>query len=621
MPTFNINFVSPASTSRNINFSDDETHLKIDYQHPLVVDVVLQFAPPAQLKIDYVNEVVSETILYNIREVCVDCVFGVNHSTTLEYNNSVWRGVVNETETSWQKGQQTLNEVDTKWKNSLNLSASSKVSWRQGSLAENLINTLWNNGKPLNGVIGSHWSKAISVENAIEDGWNNGKRLNQLLNSHWSKASSVENAIQDGWNNGKRLNQWFIDSWHGSLRITKEYLSKYSKGKALLKQLESPWRSGLNVDSFTFFREVDDPVIPPVVVNHNIYFLCQDDGSRNLYFGRVCSNNVIKTRTFYYMLHSIEVKRILDNKAIRIGSINIKIDQGSFNHDFSFNVLGTESFEALREYSPMLLKVSINNNEWICLVDDPKYARSFAKNSYSVTGVGLIDELNHEKSSVDFDSDMNIIQIAESVLPNDWSLDYLMPDYLVPANSYNFNDKSQIEVLSDIAKSQGGFILPSKTLKQFKMKERIPTYSTPDLSLPSAVILNSSRQLVVGQNYNAVWAMGTNSNGKIAQVKITSSAGDVFPNEPINHALMTNAIGLRQRGQQEILASQDLFRYSLATILSDDVPIIDDLGMRLSVEGENNEDWNGHLTSCEVNASVSDKSVTVRQNLNVDRIL
>lgn len=622
--TWNINFARPYNISRNLNFSDDDTHVKIDYVNEPLVETILQVEPPLQLRIEYTNEVVCDIVLANIREVSIDYTFEVETYTHLSYDNSVWRGVVSGVSTGWQAGMACNNTIESEWKDSQRLQSDVELGWRGGRLVESETKVSWKDSKRLPQSVSSGWRDGSPVQNTVGSEWNNGTPLFNEISSSWKGGSPVHNTVGSEWNNGTPLHNDFSSHWHGGQPLQKDYRSKFGSGRPLAKAFQkSEWKGGKTVDSFTFERPNLPPVPPPPVIppNYNIAFLCLIEQNNNLYFGQVCTGKKIPIRRYYYMAITASVKRVLDDKPIRVSSIKAKLDQSAFNHDFSFTVLGTQSFNDLYEYSPMLLDVAINGIHWTVLVDDPKYSRSFGNNSYSVSGVGLIDELTQEKSSVVFDSDMNVIQIAESVLPNDWTMDYLMNDYLVPANAYSFSDKTQTEVLIDIAKSQGGFILPHRTAKSFKMKSRIPTYTTPDITMPSAVIMSSSRSKVLGQNYNSCYVMGANDNGIIGQVMVTGSNGSPYPSEPFSHPLLTNVIGLRQRGHQELLASKSLYRYNIETLLNNDVPILDDLGMLLQIAGENQETWNGTVTSCEVSVELSNRSPKVRQLLGIDRIV
>lgn len=203
-----------------------------------------------------------------------------------------------------------------------------------------------------------------------------------------------------------------------------------------------------------------------------------------------------------------------------------------------------------------------------------------------------------------------------------FSLDWQAANWLVPGNTYAYQDKAVIDAIADIASVAGAFILPSREALSLTIKPKYPVAPwlfssyTPDLSMSPSPIITREHSFKKQSNWNSVWVAGTTPAGIMASVVRTGTAGDSQPNAPITHQLITNPDGARARGIRYLGDNLDRHEHKFVLPLTDDVPLIEE-GILLQVN--DSSPWRGLVTGTSVSVSLSDRAVTVRQSISVEQ--
>lgn len=220
---------------------------------------------------------------------------------------------------------------------------------------------------------------------------------------------------------------------------------------------------------------------------------------------------------------------------------------------------------------------------------------------------------------------MTVQQLATTEMNGtSFSLDWQASNWLVPANTYAYQDKTIIEAVSDITASAGGFVYPDResyllTVKpKFRVAPWLFSSEIPDLAMSTSPIITRDRTYKKQSNWNSVWISGTTDSGIIASVVRTGTAGDKQPNSPITHQLITNPDGARAMGIRYLGDNLDRYEHKFVLPLSNDVPLFNE-GMLLQVN--DSTPWRGLVTGTGVSVSLNDRSVAVRQTIDIEQYL
>lgn len=203
-----------------------------------------------------------------------------------------------------------------------------------------------------------------------------------------------------------------------------------------------------------------------------------------------------------------------------------------------------------------------------------------------------------------------------------FSLDWQAANWLVPGNTYAYQDKAVIDAIADIASAAGAFIIPSREALSLTIKPKYPVAPwllntlTPDLSMSPYPIITREHSFKKQSNWNSVWVSGTTPTGILASVVRTGTAGDRQPNAPITHQLITHPDSARAKGIRYLGDNLNIHDHKLVLPLTNDVPLIEE-GILLQVN--DSTPWRGLVTGTGISVNLSDRAVTVRQTISVEQ--
>lgn len=334
------------------------------------------------------------------------------------------------------------------------------------------------------------------------------------------------------------------------------------------------------------------PVEPPIPPEHewtaDLLFAKLWDGSANLLFGWTGETKpiIVPVRSVYIVINEVSLKRVSNNLALQPLNFSLNIDSQSWTWGFSasFPLTALPDLEPNLAGDPVELEAEINGHAYRVLVERIVRDRGFASGSISVNGRGksaYLDSPYAMTRSFTNSQDRTAQQLMNDVLTINgvgigWTVDWRLTDWLVPAGTWVHNG-TFISALKTIAAAAGGYLQPHPVAQTMRV---LPTYATapwawgsvtPDIVLPSALTTREGIEWVDKPEYNAVYVTGV-TNGIIAQVKRTGSAGDVSA-EMIVDPLITEAAAARQRG---IAVLGDTGRQAMVSLR---VPILPETGV------------------------------------------
>jgi len=294
----------------------------------------------------------------------------------------------------------------------------------------------------------------------------------------------------------------------------------------------------------------------------------------------------IPTKEAYTVQHVIDVKTVIGNHPVPLSKISLNYDVDAFCWSFS-GVLADKnalSLVIMNNDTPIQLSITINGHNWIVLVEKIPETRRFAQTDITLQGRSLSALLGapyQMLSSYTAGSDMTVQQIADSLLPFGWSIDWqCATPWLIPANTYSYTQQTRLQALAKLAQDIGAVLLPSPNEQVLTIQPRYPilpwNYYTPgidaDLVIPDDAIESIGVESRTQSPINAVYVHG-DQNGVLAWCRLNGTAGDVLaPTE--SNALITDVTAARALGER-ILAghSTQPVTTSLTTWLGGDFPL------------------------------------------------
>ncbi|WP_367154640.1 hypothetical protein [Methylomonas sp. HYX-M1] len=273
----------------------------------------------------------------------------------------------------------------------------------------------------------------------------------------------------------------------------------------------------------------------------------------------------IQTQQVYIMQHVISVKTVPGNIDIPMGNVSLSYDADSFAWQFSGTLLDAAalSLVAAAGGNPVMLAVTIDGLVWHVLVEGIEHSIRFAQRSISLSGRSLTALLGAPyvlPASATQGSDMTVQQLADSLMPLGWTINWNAPTWIVPAGAWSYTNQTPIQALVGLVADIGCVAVPHNSLQQITVQPRYPVYpwyfsvAAADLAIPEAALKQVSLRPAIATQANGVYVHGGDIGGVLGWCRLAGSAGDRLA-PTVSNALMTDVIGCRLLGER-ILSGQ-----------------------------------------------------------------
>lgn len=246
---------------------------------------------------------------------------------------------------------------------------------------------------------------------------------------------------------------------------------------------------------------------------------------------------------------------------IELSNVNINLDADSHSWNFNASLLEYAQRDLLRpngDGSAVIIRITINGEMWRFLVEEITINRVFEKNTIGISGRGITALLTNpykKPISQSFGSDLTNQQIAEQIIPLDWSIVWNMPTWLVNGGAFSYSDKTIMEALKGIADDIGAVIIPHNSDKTITFSPRYPVYpwnfgaTSADFVIPDSVIRSLVEKPSTTYQPNAVYVHGEEIGGELSLVRFNGTAGDRLA-PTVENSLMTDVIATRSLGEK-----------------------------------------------------------------------
>jgi hypothetical protein len=592
-----------------------------------------------------------------------------------KFDVAVLRPLAKQTRASWQPAQpQAIEDISA--------AIGHKSGWSITQRQWHVCGDAWQGGQPirqqntlqLERLVPQRserqavWQSGVPIDSEALDQFDflQGHRLAQQL--PWQRAAFIGAQASDGfiW-----LTPWpkaALLPWQITQALLQDQQFEFAHGMNHRKTARVPWQLGrqplrgmsqapvMPPSAEAFYRT------PPIALN----FLCRLPVNLRtswhapwwLRFGLICGGGgdpgsetppgnhlfSVPILKVYLMQHSLSFVRLPERVEIPIKSLAMGIDMESWCWSLSATLPG--SALPLVEPSaagPIEVEAAVDGNTWLFLVEDIDVRREFGSSTVSVRGrsrAAWLAEPYAPKRSFTPTAPITARQLAENELSRvsvgsgleaDFTLDWNLVDWLIPAGAVSFDNHSPIAVINRMAESAGGFVQAHPALKKLIATSRVPRTASGDLlppwmwnkqdatnALAATLPLQALRTLNIHTQdkpaHNAVYVSGERA-GVTAFVKRSSTAGESQAPMVID-ALVTHADAARARG------TSVLAQTGRQAIVSLEMPLWPTLGVlpvgKLIELANASEAWRAQVLGVGISAQWQD-ALTVRQTVELVR--
>jgi hypothetical protein len=265
---------------------------------------------------------------------------------------------------------------------------------------------------------------------------------------------------------------------------------------------------------------------------------------------------LVTTIGTYYVMNEAKLTRLSDGVEIPASSITISTSRDDWCWSLSATVMTREGAEIA--IAGTELQANINGFVWNFLVDAVTQTRSF--NSYSATvsgrslGAWLSNPWAAARTFIE-PTAKTAQQLAEQELTPDWQLNWDLPEWLIPADGFQYTSLAPVDAIITLVQAAGGMIQSDQVEKKLWAMPRWTVTpwgfatASPTVSLDSAYCLSESAEDVTGKKYNGVLVYSDKPGGIIANCAIAGTGGllttDAVKNDLITDITPARALGIK----------------------------------------------------------------------------
>lgn len=489
------------------------------------------------------------------------------------------------------------------------------------------------------------WTGGSTRRHELEDAYQVMSSVRVDRQANWQVTTRSSRFLQEGFVSLLPLPRREALSWDVTTFEAWRWQQQFAKAENKAWQSRMPWQIGRLSPPGESLLPVDPPDPPKSVLHHPaLDFICPAGQAGLLWKPALwlrmgkhsCSDTppgVIPVLRVYFVSNTVDVVRLPGREPLPVKSVELGIDADSWAWRFTAS-LAYEAFELVEPTSagPVEIEITINGVIWVMLVEGFDVARRFGQSTLNIRGRSLaayLAEPYAPRRSFAPDVPFTARQLAEQELTRTglvtgFTLDWGLPDWLVPPGAFSVESLSPMSVITRIAESVAGVVQAHPYQRQIATRSRYPSLpwewdsTTADLTLPLAVVKTLNLRWQEKPAFNAAYVAGERM-GIVGHITRSGSAGD-FVAPMIVDGLITHADAARERGRV-ILA--DTGKQAMVTL---ELPMLESIGLvspgKLISVGEdlsaNGNAWRGLVRSTQIAAQWSE-SLSVRQTLEVER--
>ncbi|MDD9308378.1 hypothetical protein V6S06_13955 [Aeromonas hydrophila] len=547
----------------------------------------------------------------------------VTHRIEAGYDVNVFRGPSHAVASDWEPSGTVSSGVTSDWQRPDAVQATPAADWQESAPVPASV-------VQVSEVMPKRYELASGFyEEAVPTGTAHGQPFDNLPPGHaairtlWVEAEPVDRWQVSGYRNPPRFDKvWQADQWQEGVKLGKATTGQqWGHGTPKHWRWQERWEEAKQPD-----RGISPDPKPPIIPER------PDKRTKALVFGRKRGDAslefiwygqdariVIPTRRVYLVSNTASIVRVRDGLDIPATAVSIELDTDSWAWQFSAQIPRIAA-AALTDEEEVI--IHINGQQWECVCDGWQSSQSFARESATLTGrsrTAYLSPTHVLAQAVSESAAATMAQLAATVLPFGWTLDWQATDWLVPAGFFSLDNQTPIEVVKYLAEAAGGFVLPHQRNQHLIIKPRYPTVpwqlesALADVAIPRAIITTLGSDFQPGRAANGIWVSGGHQ-GISARVVRQGSAGELQA-QSITHPLVCDVAAARAQGVVGLAKTMPKRIQTIELPLSADTGLILP-GALLAVDG-----WKGYNRGVRVSATLQDKAMTIRQQLSVERFV
>ncbi|MEO1868692.1 hypothetical protein R1T44_07010 [Cobetia amphilecti] len=536
------------------------------------------------------------------------------------------------------------DSAGARFENAVPLEAQGSTRWEQPARPYGATASAFEQGATLAASQGGQWSARPRTDAISGSRWEQAERiLGTLSGSRWLQLPRVRRASRPVWEQGQGIAAARSSGYQHPPRNDARRRSRYEEARTLEPvTMDVPYQQGRTTgDDWRVPWEQarrpppgidlppdppEPPVLEPVEGSTTLQFChAMPSAPWVLQFGLTCEipTPTIPVKRLYIVQNSARLVRLSDGLELPATQMTLSIDADSWAWSFSAGLAGRDA-QALvtgTDGQPVEVMAEINGEQWRCLVDGWRRSESWQSHSVTISGRSLAAYLGAPYAtarSYTEDSQATASQLARAELPEGWSLDWRMTDWVVPAGAWSYDSLAPIDAISRIAQAAGGYVQAHQQDQTIIVAPRFEAApwrwaeSEVDLAVPRDIITQLGSDQQPGDARNAVWLHG-DTGGIQAQIIRQGTAGDQLAPTVVD-ALITDQAPAQSRGIAELAATLRQSTESLQMPLAASLGGLLLPGMMIECDG-----WRGVSRGVSVSASLQGRALSVRQSIELQR--
>jgi hypothetical protein len=572
--------------------------------------------------------------------------FALRGSVTLNYNTAVWRGLSTSViapsaqaapreavvDGRWQPSEQAPHRVDLPVAQGAPLNASASAVWSPSVQAQRRLTAPWQKAEGAGQSAVGKWLHNTNTSRSVAQRWQRAEIIAAEALARFGLAKNTPKHADVVWQAGKTQE-----------RVINSPVNRAAK--PMPRSVAAPWQRALLVGSEGGPRYLPPPpaVTPPppeVVVGVQFCALYPETDRTTLVFGLNPCGSVtpdsqlyILPARFYMAVHSITATTFPGLVPIRITDVSLSADVDSTV--WTFSARGpVELFDELAPTAgaPAQIKVSIDDIEWVFLVDRLQRDTAFGRRGAAISGrsaTALVGQPYARETSRRNTTARNAQQIAADALAlSGVGLDWGITDWLVSSGAWSHTG-TPLAAVQAVAQAAGGYINSHRSEPTVLVRHPYPTLPggipggpwnwggafAADVELAPDAIVTSSIERVDGPDIDGVYVSGETQGLTVHVLRQGTTGLKLAPMEVDN--LITANAAAQQRGYSVLgkAGAKHLVQITLPVLTGGSNPGVLEVGQLVQI----NEavPWRGRVRSVGVQAS----QPSVRQTVALERHL
>ena len=339
----------------------------------------------------------------------------------------------------------------------------------------------------------------------------------------------------------------------------------------------------------------------------------------------------------YIIMNASSLIEVTTGTPLEFKDLSIAQDADSFAWTMSCTILNRASMDQIRPSAagPAEVTATINGHQWRFIIESYRLDKRFARETYQVSGVSrtqLLAAPYAPKRTGRIETQTTTAQaMTEQLQFTGFSISRQqgLTDFVIPAGAWGWDNKTPMEVISELAAAQGAIVVPDRDQDILHIKHRYKLtapWDYPALPIESidAIIADAMTTSYASQwdpqpEYNSVFVSGI-TQGVAVDVIRMSTAGDK-PAPDIFDDLNVESSQCRERGLTAIAASGDQEIVTIETVLpTSGSPGLIEPAMLVEVRDtrESANTWRGNVLGVNINVT-NPGTDRVTQTVKIER--